>query len=49
MFDWLTFRTGTISIRLVLEIAEPGSYHIFVSGHQAKGYVSFARIPGEQE
>ena len=33
----------------ILEIDEPGSYHISVSGHQAKGYVSFARIPGEQE
>lgn len=33
----------------ILEIAEPGSYHISVCGHQAKGSVSFARIPGEQE
>ena len=33
----------------ILEIDELGSYHISVSGHQAKGYASFARIPGEQE
>ncbi len=33
----------------VLEIAETGNYHISVSGHQAKGEISFTRIPGEQE
>ena len=33
----------------MLEIAEAGDYHISVSGHQAKGNVSFAQIPGEQE
>ena len=33
----------------VLEIADPGSYHISVTGHQAKGSVSFARIPGGKE
>ena len=33
----------------VLEIAETGNYHISVSGHQAKGNVSFIRIPGGQE
>ena len=32
-----------------LEIAETGDYHISVSGHRAKGSVSFTRIPGEQE
>ena len=31
----------------VLEIAETGSYHISVSGHQAKGNISFTRISGE--
>ncbi|MBR3429380.1 MAG: hypothetical protein IKG87_04705 [Clostridia bacterium] len=30
------------------EIAETGSYHISVPGHQAKGTVSFSRIPGSQ-
>jgi len=30
----------------MLEIAETGSYHISVSGHQAKGSVSFTRISG---
>ena len=33
----------------VLDIAETGNYHISVSGHQAKGDFSFARIPGGQE
>ncbi len=33
----------------VLEIAETGSYHISVSGHHAKGNVSFTRIPGEMK
>ena len=32
-----------------LEIAETGNYHIFVSGHQAKGNVSVIRICGEKE
>ena len=32
----------------ILEIAESGNYHISVSGHQAKGNVSFTRIPGEK-
>ncbi len=31
------------------EIAETGNYHISVSGHQAKGNVSFTRISGEME
>lgn len=33
----------------VLEIAETGNYHISVSGHQARGNISFTRIPGGQE
>ena len=33
----------------VLEIAETGNYHVSVSGHRAKGSVSFTRIPGAQE
>ena len=32
-----------------LEIAETGSYHISVTGHQAKGNITFTRIPGGQE
>lgn len=33
----------------ILEIAETGKYHISISGHQAKGDVSFIRIPGGQD
>ena len=40
---------GQQNADFVLEIAETGSYHISVSGHQAKGNVSFTRIPGGQE
>ena len=40
---------GQQNADFVLEIAETGNYHIFVSGHQAKGMVSFTRIPGEKE
>ena len=40
---------GQQNADFVLEIAETGSYHIFVSGHQAKGNVSFTRISGEKE
>ena len=40
---------GQQNADFVLEIAETGSYHIFVSGHQAKGNISFTRIPGGQE
>ena len=40
---------GQQSAEFVLEIAETGNYHISVSGHQAKGNVSFTRIPGEME
>ena len=32
-----------------LEIAETGNYHISVTGHQAKGNITFTRIPGGQE
>lgn len=32
-----------------LEIAETGNYHISVTGHQAKGIITFTRIPGGQE
>ena len=41
--------SGQQNAEFVLEIAEAGSYRISVSGHQAKGSVSFGRIPGEQE
>ena len=40
---------GQENAGFVLEIAETGNYHISVSGHQAKGNVSFTRIPGGQE
>ena len=40
---------GQQNADFVLEIAETGNYHIFVSGHQAKGNVSFTRICGEKE
>ena len=40
---------GQQNAEFVLEIAEAGNYHISVSGHQAKGSVSFTRIPGETE
>ena len=40
---------GQQNADFVLEIAETGTYHISVSGHQAKGNVSFTRISGEQE
>jgi len=33
----------------ILEIPETGNYQLSVSGHQAKGNVSFTRIPGEQK
>ena len=33
----------------ILEITETGSYHFSIVGHQAKGNVSFTRIPGGQE
>ena len=36
---------GQQNADFVLEIAETGNYHIFVSGHQAKGNISFTRIP----
>ena len=40
---------GHQNAEFVLEIAETGSYHIFVSGHQAKGNISFTRIPEKTE
>lgn len=40
---------GQQNAEFVLEIAETGSYHIFVSGHQAKGNISFTRIPEKTE
>ena len=40
---------GQQNAEFVLEITETGSYHISVSGHQAKGDVSFTRIPGGQK
>ena len=40
---------GQQNAEFVLEIAESGNYHISVSGHQAKGNVSFTRISGEME
>ena len=40
---------GQQNAAFLLEIAETGNYHISVSGHQAKGNASFARIPGEME
>ena len=40
---------GQQNAGFILEIAEAGSYRIAVSGHQAKGNVSFTRIPGGQE
>ena len=40
---------GQQNADFVLEIAETGSYRISVSGHRAKGSVSFIRIAGEKE
>ena len=40
---------GQQNAEFVLEIAKTGNYHISVSGHQAKGNVSFTRIPGEMK
>ena len=40
---------GQQNAEFVLEIAETGNYHISVTGHQAKGSISFTRIPGEKE
>ena len=41
--------SGQQNADFVLEITETGNYRISVSGHQAKGNVSFTRIPGGQE
>ena len=40
---------GQQNAEFVLEIIETGSYHISVSGHQAKGSISFTRVPGEKK
>ena len=40
---------GQQNAEFILEITETGNYHISVLGHQAKGNVSFTRIPGEHE
>ena len=40
---------GQKNADFVLEIPETGNYHISVSGHQAKGNVSFIRISGGLE
>ena len=40
---------GQQNADFALEIAETGNYHISVSGHQAKGNITFTRIPGGQE
>ena len=40
---------GQQNADFVLEIPETGNYHISVTGHQAKGTVSFTRIPGGQD
>jgi len=41
--------SGQQNAEFVLEIPENGDYHISVSGHRAKGSVSFTRIPEGQE
>ena len=40
---------GQQNAEFVLEIAETGNYHISVTGHQAKGSISFTRIPEKTE
>jgi len=40
---------GQQNANFVLGISETGTYHISVSGYQAKGSVSFTRISGEME
>jgi hypothetical protein len=40
---------GQQNADFVLDILETGNYHISVSGHQAKGKVSFTRVSGEKE
>ena len=41
--------SGQQNADFVLEITEAGNYRISVSGHQAKGNVSFTQIPEEME
>ena len=38
---------GQQNAEFILEMTETGNYHISVSGHQAKGNISFTRISGE--
>ena len=40
---------GQQNADFVLEITETGNYHIAISGHQAKGRITFTHVPGEQE
>ena len=40
---------GQQNADFVLEIPETGGYRISIIGHQAKGKITFTRIPGEQE
>ena len=40
---------GQQNADFVLEIVETGNYHLSVSGHQAKGNISFTRIPEKTE
>ena len=40
---------GQQNADFVLEIPETGNYHISVTGHQAKGNISFTRIPEKTE
>ena len=40
---------GQQNAEFMLVIDETGNYQISVSGHQAKGSVSFTRIPGEMK
>ena len=40
---------GQQNADFVLEIPETGGYRISIIGHQAKGRITFTRVPGEQE
>ena len=40
---------GQQNADFVLEIPETGDYRISIIGHQAKGRITFTRVPGEQE
>lgn len=41
--------SGQTNADFVLTIPETGTYRISVTGHQAKGAVSFSRIPAKEE